>query len=81
MYLAFDMYPQQMRSKPILPAQDRATVLTPFTVATAQARQTVANREGTAVTIEQRQTLQPSRKKLKIKRNCSSIEQLSKDRL
>ncbi|KAJ8422842.1 hypothetical protein Cgig2_033481 [Carnegiea gigantea] len=45
----------QMRSEPILPAQDRATVLTPLIVATTQAGQTVANREGAAATIEQRQ--------------------------
>ena len=81
MYLTFDMYPQQMRSEPILPAQDRATVLTPFTVATAQVGQIVANRGGTAATIEQRQILQPSRKKLKIRSTYNNIEQLSKDRL
>ncbi|KAJ8444490.1 hypothetical protein Cgig2_024054 [Carnegiea gigantea] len=46
--------PQQMRSEPILPAQDRATILTPLTVVTAQAWQTIANRGGTAATIEQR---------------------------
>ena len=72
MYLVFDMYSQQMRSEPILPAQDRATVLTPLTVATTQAGQTVTNRGGTAATIEQGQMVQPSRKKLKIRRNCSS---------
>ncbi|KAJ8421526.1 hypothetical protein Cgig2_033900 [Carnegiea gigantea] len=44
----------QMRSEPILPAQNRATSLTPLIVATAQAGQAVVNRGGTAVTIEQR---------------------------
>ncbi|KAJ8423168.1 hypothetical protein Cgig2_023235 [Carnegiea gigantea] len=69
------------QTEPILPAQDRATVLTPLTVATAQAGQIVANREGTVATVKQIQMLQPSRKKLKIRRNCSSNGQLSKDRL
>ena len=75
-----------MRSEPILLAQDRATVLTPLTVVTAQARQIVANRGRTVAIIKQIQILQPSRKKLKIRRNYSSIgrqivvtEQLSKE--
>ncbi|KAJ8429340.1 hypothetical protein Cgig2_025787 [Carnegiea gigantea] len=46
--------PQQMRSEPILPVQDKATVLTPLIVATTQAGQIVANRGGTAATIKQR---------------------------
>ncbi|KAJ8430041.1 hypothetical protein Cgig2_014201 [Carnegiea gigantea] len=62
----------QMRSEPILLAQDKATVLIPLIVATTQVGKTVANRGGTVVIIEQRLIVQPSRKKLKIRRNCSS---------
>jgi len=61
-----------MRLEPVLPAQDRADVLTPLAVATTQAGKTVASRGGTVATMEQRQIVQPLRKKLRISRNCSS---------
>ena len=62
------IYLVQLRQESTLPSQERTIAFTPLTVPRTQTPQTTAHRGETAGPSEQRRTIQPSRKKINIRR-------------